>query len=389
MTHKERFLSVINSVKPDRIPFVPRLEIWYRDNKRRGTLPEKYRDMELIDIIKQLDVGHPGRETSLFDTVKHNIEVEVFMKGDDLYQVTKTPYGDLTESYVTDKQLMAELGISPTDSFEKFMVNGKPVMGLGQKDYMIKDESDYKKVKHIIENTEYIARYDRYNEYCKEVGDLGLCTTYSGYDPMFVVLHDYIGYNNAYLELCDNEELVEDLFRAQERKTFELQDILINSPKDSQVILHGEHYDTMMTPKPIFDKYMMPYMKAFSEKLDAVGKQLCVHSDADAKMLLGSFIDAGIRVADCFCTYPMATVTMEDALIAWEDKIVIWGGIPSNIVVPLSTNDYDFDSYIDNYFNLLAKYKHRVIVAIADNVMPEADMGRVEKIAKMAADFKY
>ena len=39
------------------LPFAPRLDIWYRSNRIRGTLPAKYKNASLIDVIDDLGVG--------------------------------------------------------------------------------------------------------------------------------------------------------------------------------------------------------------------------------------------------------------------------------------------------------------------------------------------
>ncbi len=40
MTHKERFLTVIRGEMADRIPYVPRLDLWHNANALAQTLPE-------------------------------------------------------------------------------------------------------------------------------------------------------------------------------------------------------------------------------------------------------------------------------------------------------------------------------------------------------------
>ena len=44
---------------------------------------------------------------------------------------------------------------------------------------------------------------------------------------------------------------------------------------------------------------------------------------------------------------------------------------------------------MNNLFKLLKRKDARVILGIADNVMPEADIDRVEKVCEMVENFKY
>ncbi len=43
---------------PDRLPFVPRLEFWYRGSKRNGTLPRELHSLSLMEIADKLGVGY-------------------------------------------------------------------------------------------------------------------------------------------------------------------------------------------------------------------------------------------------------------------------------------------------------------------------------------------
>ena len=52
MTHRERILKAIKGEMPDRIPFAPRLDLWYSANQRAGTLPEKYKNMTADQIAR-------------------------------------------------------------------------------------------------------------------------------------------------------------------------------------------------------------------------------------------------------------------------------------------------------------------------------------------------
>ena len=52
MTDRERLLAILAGQSPDRIPWIPRLEIWYEGQKRRGTMPARYEGWTLREIEK-------------------------------------------------------------------------------------------------------------------------------------------------------------------------------------------------------------------------------------------------------------------------------------------------------------------------------------------------
>ena len=39
MTHRQRAIAAIRGERPDRVPFIGRMDLWYAYNFNRGTLP--------------------------------------------------------------------------------------------------------------------------------------------------------------------------------------------------------------------------------------------------------------------------------------------------------------------------------------------------------------
>ncbi len=57
MNNKQRMLAVLDGQTVDKIPYVPRLDLWYRANQLAGTLGRKYKNASLIQIVDDLDLG--------------------------------------------------------------------------------------------------------------------------------------------------------------------------------------------------------------------------------------------------------------------------------------------------------------------------------------------
>jgi len=58
MTDRQRILAAIAGRVPDRLPFLPRLEFWYRGSQHNGTLPRELQSLSLIEIADKLGVGY-------------------------------------------------------------------------------------------------------------------------------------------------------------------------------------------------------------------------------------------------------------------------------------------------------------------------------------------
>jgi hypothetical protein len=57
MTYRQRMLAVLKGEESDRIPFCPRMDLWYIANQARGTLPDRFEGMNTVEIARELEVG--------------------------------------------------------------------------------------------------------------------------------------------------------------------------------------------------------------------------------------------------------------------------------------------------------------------------------------------
>jgi hypothetical protein len=375
MTHRERFMAVINGETPDRLPWAPRLELWHRARSTQGTLPPKYAGKSLPQIREMLNCGNPGWGAPIYKIeYGGGIEVKVEETENRLHRIYQTPVGSVDELFRVDNEAKRK-GYSLTD---------------GKAEYIIKDDpKTFKIAKYVFENMKFIPLYDEFNEYQKEIGETGEAFPHAGYDPFWRLMEELVGLSYVFFIQCDYPDQVDMLCDVLGERQNELQQLLVDSP--ARTFVHGAHYSSLMTPPPIYKKYILPYLKKASAKFRIAGKHMAIHSDADSKLLLELYLEAGVELLDCYCTAPMVSVTLDEMLERLGDKIVVWGGIPSIVLVPEVVSYEKFSDYLDYYFKTLEKYKgkSRVMVGIADNVVAEADIDRVEQVSEMVDKFRY
>jgi hypothetical protein len=259
----------------------------------------------------------------------------------------------------------------------------------GKAECIIKSEKDFKAAEYVLDRAKFIPCYEEYTAYQDKMGEAGVAYSRSEHDPFYQLMEQLVGLSNIWYMWNDYKEEIEHLYNViWEREKKDMIPVITASP--APYTAYGRHYDSMMTPPPIFEKYMTPAIKAVSDALHSVGKLHCMHSDADSKDLLELYMESGIDLLECYCCYPMVSCTMEETLERVRDKMVIWGGIPSTLLT-VGYKQADFLDYIDNFFKVLERYKgkSRVIVGIGDLVVPEADFERVEIIAERCANFKF
>ena len=130
MSHKQQMLDVLEGRPLDRIPWVPRLDLWYRANQRAGTLPEPYGNASLIEMVDDLGFGYHGvvpdyqdlrspddeRARPLgvynlhcipFRTVFEDVDRRVTRQGDRTIVEYRTPRGTVTTVALYDDRMRA------------------------------------------------------------------------------------------------------------------------------------------------------------------------------------------------------------------------------------------------------------------------------------------
>jgi uroporphyrinogen-III decarboxylase len=361
MTDRERLLAIMARRAPDRIPWIPRLLLWYQAHRLQGALPEKYRDWGLRQIERDLRLGAPARDGRIYRTELRDVEVHVRRQGLDTLTEYVTPVGCVSTRVRASHEL-ARAGIEGLE-VEK----------------MIKGPADYPVVEYLVEHTEVIPTYGEYLAYEAEVGEDGVPLVAVAADPLFRVLREFIGFDNAYYHLSDYPEQVAHLLGVLNEYAAIVQRVALDSP--ARLILAGVHFHSQMTPPRLFEKYMLPYYRAFADRLHAAGKMMAVHADADTSRLLGLIKEAGFDMAECFVTAPMVPVTLEQARAAWSTDVIIWGGIPS-VILGEPTTDEEFEAYMRSLFRVIAP-GDAFILGVADNVMPESKIERIERVTEM------
>ncbi|MFC1934319.1 uroporphyrinogen decarboxylase family protein [Chloroflexota bacterium] len=362
MTNRERILAILEGRSPDRIPWIPRMEIWYDAHKNQGTLPDRFKNMSLREAEKALRLGTPARRARVYRTEYRNLDVIISDEG--LTTITE---------YITPKGVVR---------FRETMSEREAHLGVKvkvTKEYPLKSAEDYDVWMYIVENTVYVPTYEEYETYDREIGNDGLPLVSAGDCPFHHWLLRLAGYENGYFHLKDFQHRVEALFKLMTEKEKEMWKVVAESP--AKLILHGEHFSSQLTPPHYFDRYITPYYQELSTLLRAHSKSLAMHADNDTSAILENIKEAGFNMVECFVTAPMAKVTLKEAREVLGTSVIIWGGVPS-VILDEGFPEEKFDAYLMDIFRTIAP-GDAFILGISDNATESTILSRVEKITKM------
>jgi len=366
MTNRERLLAILEGRLPDRIPWIPRLQIWYDANRLTGTLPEEYRSLSHREVERRVFGGTAARDGIIYRISLENVEVRTRQVGEmDQVIEYETPVGTVTTRLRSTEQLRQQ-GIQDAEV-----------------EFMLKRREDYAVVEYIIEHTRYEAAYEEYLEYEREVGDEGYPMINCGDCPFHHWMRALTGYNEAYFHLNDFPNEVESFLRTlTDRFKESVWPHMLDSP--AKLLMHGHHLSSHMTPPPLFEQYILPYYQELTPCLRAAGKVVALHGDNDTRQILGHIERAGFGMVECFVTSPMVDTTMAEARAAWGDRVIVWGGVPSVILEEPYTEE-QFEQYIDGLFRAIAP-GGAFILGIADNAMPGSKIERIQRITQLVEE---
>ena len=378
------------------LPFAPRLEIWHRCNQIRGTLPAKYRDASLYDIADDLGVGMNymipdylqhgedlnkfsrglGHEFSTTATV-HNLDFsgidrETETQGDLKICRYRTPHGTLQTATLYNEH-MRRSGITVPHISER----------------LIKSADDYAAAAWLFERIQVVPCYDMYRQYADAIGNRAILNAMATprANGRHLLMMELMDYQEYVFNQADYPEETAELARVLDGYLARVVAVCADSP--AQVITVGNHFDHILTGRPIFREHFVPGLTAYGELLRSKGKFLACHTDSDNENLLDLYVQCGIDVADSICTAPLTKQSYREIREQTQGKITLFGLIPSVAVLPDTMSGYDFDAYLDGLFSeIQADGARRIILAVADTTPPGADLGRIQKIAALSRQVK-
>jgi uroporphyrinogen-III decarboxylase len=364
MTHRERIWAAIRGEPMDRIPWVPRWELWYEAAKSDGRLPETYRDRSFFDVTRDLRMGIKGNRGPLHRSEIRDVTVRVRTKGDETLTEYDTPVGTVSTRFRI------------TPDLERQGVRG---LELG---HMIERREDYGPVLFMVEHTHIVPAHEEFLAYEEAVGEDGVAMAESGDSPLHRIMREFTGYQNFYYELYDHPHEVEELRQALTEQGERILQIAVASP--ARIIRHDGNYDTQLTPPPVYEKYFLPWFQHFTDTLHAAGKVVCTHTDGHNDGLMDLILASGFDIAEAFTPPPMTNIGVAQARALWGDRITIWGGIASTMM-SLSVPEEKFEAHIRQVLKEAAPGDH-FILGTGDNVPTDSSLERVRRVTELVED---
>ena len=391
MTHRERILTAIRGETPDHIPWVPRLEFWYRARLRTGNMPAELRGLSLHQVAERLGVGCYA---SVPDFTHREEETDMADRGLGIFNLPVLPYRVVLEGVDrvvhsggvhSGREIVTEYR-TPAGSLRTAEIFTEEMLDAGASiswvtESAIRQPDDFATAAWIFSHLKVEPRPDAYEAHRRAVGDRGVAVAYviGTACPIHHIMKELMPVEQFFYAMHDYPEKIAQLNDAMEPYYAAIERLVAESP--AEVALLGGNYDDSITHPRFFEKHILSPLRNYAEVLHSKGKYLMTHTDGENRRLMPLYLEAGFDIADSVCPAPMTHLTLDEILAAFRDRITVWGGIPSVLLCPDSVSDAQFERWIDDLFERYGR-QSRFVLGVSDMVTADASWDRLAYITR-------
>jgi methylmalonyl-CoA mutase cobalamin-binding domain/chain len=392
MTHRQRLLTAVRGEMPDCIPYAPRIDLWFNANSLKGTLPPRHQGKTsdeialsegwalhkvVADHLRQPDPDamlhralgvHFMKEYVAHFAFSDQVKIDVKREGDRTRICYATAQGSITTSTVYSQEMRR---------------SGTSIPWI--EEHPVKSPEDFKALAGIFENMDVVPNYDAFKRHNQTVGENGLPVTAFtvAAGPVHHIQKYFLGATEFFHYYRDHQP--EMMYLADALAPLYEKALRIVADSPAEVIQWGSNFDDMLTFPPMFAQHFVPWIRKARDVLGPRNIRILCHTDGENLGLMDLLHDSGMDVAEAVCPAPMTKVSLQEYYRRWSDRITIFGGVPSNLLLPQLAPEKDFQDFMDGLFSGICTGA-RFILGIADTTPPDADFERLVRIGEMVRE---
>jgi corrinoid protein of di/trimethylamine methyltransferase len=392
MAPRQRLLAAMRGEMPDHIPYAPRIDLWFNANSLNGTLPPRHLGKTSDEIalsegwtLHKVVADHLHQPNP--DAMLHRALGVHFMKEyvahftfSDQVKIAIKREGDRTRvRYTTSKGSIT----TSTVYSQEMRRSGTSVPWI--EEHAVKTPDDLKVLAGVFENMDVVANYEAFKTHQAKVGENGLPVTAFtvAAGPVHHIQKYFMDATEFFHYYRDHQP--EILYLADAMVPLYEKALRIVAGSPAEVIQWGSNFDDMLTFPPMFAQHFVPWIRKAKEVLGPKNIRILCHTDGENLGLMDLLHESGMDVAEAVCPAPMTKVTIQEYYRRWSDRITIFGGVPSNLLLPQLIPEKDFQNYMDGLFSGIGDGR-RFILGIADTTPPDADFERLVRIGDMVRE---
>jgi hypothetical protein len=360
MTFRETNLNVFRREPCAGVLWQPRIEHWYHTNRGAGTLPERYREMTLLEVFD--DLGCSVRPYWAFNDCFHydppeDLRREEHRDGDKTTVIDHTPAGDLVT--VLQQTSVASHTLK----------------------YPVETPGDMRAIEWVLKHKRVWFDPEAYAGACNEIGDRGAPAIFIPRINIMRITIEFMGFENGttalYLYPAEMERLIDAINESDDA----VLDTVAKSPVE--IVNFGDNVHQALCAPPIFEKHVLPEYVRRNKRLHDAGKKTYPHWDGDCKQLLPYARDCGFDGIEAITPVPQGDVTLEEVRDALGGLILL-DGIPCTDF--LTTEP--IEGLVENACKCVEYFWPNLVLGISDEISPVGDIERVRLVSEICAGYR-
>jgi hypothetical protein len=373
MNYRKQFFSILKGATPEKIHFVPDISDWYLGHHRAddgelefppggyipdedkiknvlGTMDTKYEGWTLLDFYRNYNWACHCHLYGWYECkYSGGVLKETIINGRIKNIIYRTPIGELVREY----KLAVDGTWCPTE-------------------YLVKDKSQFKILRYIIENENYSATDSGIVNAINNLSQLGQGDLVISRSPFGKILHEYLGFEATIFGLYDFPELINEILEVQERKDLEV--VEIGCKSEAKLAILVDHADETLFSPTIYKEYCMPFYDKLCDKFHSHGKYVSTHLDGNFKGFFPLLKDLKFDILDGCTPAPMFNYEPEELAEAMPKNMMAFVGVPASMFCIESVTIDEIYTFADR---IVKAFNRKVFLNVGDILSYNGDINKV------------
>jgi hypothetical protein len=334
--------------------FLLDLGSWHEWHAARGTLPERWKTMDLPGVCR--DLGVPvWRSVRPWRVMLPGVRVHDQHGATERTLAWETPEGTLTSRWT----------IGPDGDWWR-------------SEYPVKAPADLGAALAVARARRYVLSPERGGQVTTdEISALEL-----PFRPWSELFHAFLGWSDGLMLFMEEPRAIQEIAAALEEALAPLVREVAALP--GSVVLSPDNLDGQFVTPETFQESLAPSYRVTADALHERGKLLIVHVGGPVRRILPALAGCGIDCVQGICGPPQGDSTLAEARRQCGTGLGLWGGIAQDFLLADRT-EKELARAADAAF-AEADLDPLATVGVADKVPVGALPRRLEELSRMAAE---
>lgn len=357
MTKREMNIRIFEGREIPQVFFQPRIEPWYYWHKQFWKLPEKYKNMSLLELYDKLNLSmrYVHYYTGMPDPVEmeytEKVKIKEENRRDEKITIIDTPYGELTQK---SKQTI--------DKTWRII------------DFPVKNKNDLIKLKWLYQNITYKFNKENFEKGSQFIGERGEPQFWVPKSPYQALCQRWMKLENFIYALADFPKEIEEVMKVINDSYDVLYGEIISYEK-VKIINFGENIHAQLLSPGYFEEYLIPFYEKRSNQLRKAGIYTHIHIDGFFKPLLKYLNQLPFDGYEALTPLPQGDVSIEEIKENIGDKVLL-DGIPAVLFLPY----YSQEKLEKCVKKLIKLFYPRLILGISDELPEGANKDSIKRV---------